>query len=150
MSCDSVDTLIRAFEDIVSSFRSSEWVQSYRRHKPPPNFTARALSAIFRDYVDVVTEWDVLSERGGKGLHHPGNIRFLVKVRKWKPTYVNASKTDKTKIAKKIVKYVYSYGGRFLKKDKDGRYYVMTDLESRKKTSQALRDAVLYDLTQMC
>jgi hypothetical protein len=89
---------------------------------------------------------DVLSERGGKGYHHPGNIRYREKVREMMPEYENECKTRKTKIAEEIVEYVHSHqSGRFLKKDEDGQYYVMTYLESRRKTNQALRDAVLSE-----
>ena len=101
------------------------------------------LGPVVRKYInaDAVTEWDVLSERGGRGNHHPGNIRYREKVREMKPEYENACKTRKTEIAEEIVEYVHSqHSGRFLKKDEDGHYYVMTDLESRRKASQALRE----------
>jgi hypothetical protein len=38
------------------------------------------------------------------------------------------------------MEYVGNYGGRFLKKDKAGHYFVMSKAESRRKTSQTLRE----------
>jgi hypothetical protein len=109
------------------------------------------LGPVGREYInaDAVTERDILilSERGGR--HHHGNIMFLRTVRETKPMYRNASKTDKTMIAKVVVNYVHSYGGRFLKQDKDGRYLVMTKSEARRKTSQAFREKKSNRLVDM-
>lgn len=88
-------------------------------------------------------EWDILSGRGGKSNHHPGNKRFRQVVDEMKNKYRTTNvKTDKTALSKAIVDYVESYGGRFLTKKnaKGGHYRVMTKAESRKKTSQALRE----------
>ena len=52
-------------------------------------------------------------------------------------------KTDKTALSQGIIAYVHSYGGRFLIQDRtanDPQWRVMTTLEARKKTSQALRE----------
>jgi hypothetical protein len=95
------------------------------------------------EYVDTddINEMDVLAGRGGKVNNHPGNIRYRNVVSETKAQYKNASRTDKTTLVKIVVKHVHNYGGRFLKKDKKdgGRYFVMTEAEARKKTSQALR-----------
>jgi hypothetical protein len=95
------------------------------------------------EYVDTddINEMDVLAGRGGKVNNHPGNIRYRNVVSETKAQYKNASRTDKTALVKIVVKHVHNYGGRFLKKDKKdgGRYFVMTEAEARKKTSQALR-----------
>jgi len=94
-----------------------------------------------REYVTDVHQWDILSERGGKANHHEGNKRYRKVVSEMKAQYRDtAAKTDKTDLSRSIVAYVHNYGGRFLKKDKNGRYYVMTMAEARKKTSQALRE----------
>eukprot|EP00547_Thalassionema_nitzschioides_P001936 CAMPEP_0194200888 /NCGR_PEP_ID=MMETSP0156-20130528/1318_1 /TAXON_ID=33649 /ORGANISM="Thalassionema nitzschioides, Strain L26-B" /LENGTH=407 /DNA_ID=CAMNT_0038925957 /DNA_START=410 /DNA_END=1633 /DNA_ORIENTATION=+ len=88
-------------------------------------------------------EWDIISGRGGKSNHHPGNKRFRQVVDEMKNKYRTTNvKTDKTALSKAIVDYVESYGGRFLTKKnaKGGHYRVMTKAESRKKTSQALRE----------
>jgi hypothetical protein len=89
-----------------------------------------------------IREWDVLSGRGGKSNHHPGNKRFRQVVDEMKAKYrITNAKTDKTALSKAIVDYVHGYGGRFLKQDESGgKYRVMTTMEARKKTSQALRE----------
>jgi hypothetical protein len=96
-----------------------------------------------KEYVDEndVHQWDILSERGGKANHHEGNKRYRKVVSEMKKQYRGIeAKTEKTDLSRKIVAHVRNYGGRFLKKGKDGRYFVMTDAEARKKTSQALRE----------
>ena len=51
------------------------------------------------------------------------------------------AKAAKTDLSRAIVDHVYGYGGRFVKLDKaSGKYEIMSTLESRKKTSQALRE----------
>jgi hypothetical protein len=94
-----------------------------------------------REYVDTVGQWDILSERGGKANNHDGNKRYRKVVSEMRAMYRDtAEKRAKTNFSKSIMEYVGNYGGRFLKKDKDGRYFVMTKAEARKKTSQALRE----------
>jgi hypothetical protein len=89
-----------------------------------------------------VMEFDILSGRGGKSNHHPGNKRFRQIVAEMKSKYrTTGDKEDKTALSRAIVKYILEMGGRFLKK-KTGRHFwtVMTINEARKKTSQALRE----------
>jgi hypothetical protein len=94
------------------------------------------------EYVDTVDKWDVLSGRGGKANHHTGNKRYRKVVSEMKAMYrATAAKTAKTELSKYVVQYVGEYGGRFLNKDEEGRYFVMTKAEARKKTSQALRES---------
>jgi hypothetical protein len=94
-----------------------------------------------REYVDTVGEWDVLSERGGKANHHIGNKRYRKVVSDMRTMYRDtADKRAKTDLSKSIMEYVGNYGGRFLKKDNDGHYYVMSKAEARRKTSQTLRE----------
>ena len=49
-------------------------------------------------------------------------------------------KDEKTDLSRSIVDQVCDYGGKFIKKDSTGRYYVLTKAEARIKTSQALRE----------
>lgn len=50
-------------------------------------------------------------------------------------------KKAKTKLSLAIVDHVREYGGRFIKKDAaTGQYYILDNIEARKKTSQALRE----------
>lgn len=94
---------------------------------------------------DAIQQWDILPGRGGHANNYDGNKRFRQVVEKMKPTYKNCkNKTDKTALSNAIVDYVTEYGGRFLKRRKGATsrkdYHVMTRQESRRKTSQALRE----------
>lgn len=105
-----------------------------------------------RQYVEEaeVHDNDILSERGGRANHHYGNKRYRKVVSDMKAQYRGIeAKTAKTDLSRTIVAYVKNYGGRFLKKGKDGRRYVMTDAEARKKTSQALRETKQLKWTQV-
>jgi len=94
-----------------------------------------------RLYINEILEWDVLCGRGGRSNHHPGNKRYRHVVSEMKQMYrTTEAKNMKTDLSRAIVEHVCNYGGRFIKKDKTGRYYVLTKAEARKKTSQALRE----------
>mmetsp|Transcript_833 Transcript_833/g.1199 ORF Transcript_833/g.1199 Transcript_833/m.1199 type:complete len:233 (+) Transcript_833:63-761(+) len=95
-----------------------------------------------KTFVETIRETDVLSGRGGKSNHHFGNKKYRQTILEMKTSYRNIqSKTEKTRISRQIVADVLEYGGRFLKLDNaTGRYYIMSDIEARKKTSQALRE----------
>jgi hypothetical protein len=104
-------------------------------------FEEQDASPSSRVYVDTVGEWDVLSERGGKANHHSGNKRYRKVVSEMRAMYRDiADKRAKTDLSKSIMEYVGNYGGRYLKKDKEGRYYLMSNAEARRKTSQTLRE----------
>lgn len=91
--------------------------------------------------VTEVRRWDILSEKGGKGNNHDGNKRFHKLVTQLKEQYREIeTKQVKTAFCRAIVSYVKGYGGRFLKKDSDGRYNEMMPSEARKKTSQCIRE----------
>jgi hypothetical protein len=94
-------------------------------------------------YVDAPSKLDILCGRGGKSNNHPGNRRYRQLVSDMKSSYRRiGSKSAKTDLSRAIVDHVYKYGGRFLKADTlAGRYIILTPDESRKKTSQALREA---------
>lgn len=86
---------------------------------------------------------DVLKGRGGRSIRHVGNKRFRKIIEDMKEMYQKMSdKTDKTALSRAIVEYVHAKGGRFLIKETNGQvgWTVMTKAESRKKTSQALRE----------
>jgi len=96
------------------------------------------------DIVDDPTDCDILCGRGGRSNHHPGNIRYRQVVGEMKASYKTiGTKAAKTGLSSAIVDHVYAYGGRFLKKidKKSGKYQVLSVIEARKKTSQALREA---------
>ena len=92
--------------------------------------------------IDKPREWDVLCGRGGRSNHHPGNKRYRQVISEMKARYRNIeAKSAKTDLSRAIVEHVFGYGGRFVKLDKpSGKYEVLSALESRKKTSQALRE----------
>ena len=99
-----------------------------------------------------ITDADILSGRGGKSNHHLGNKRFRHVVSEMKEIYrCTGQKTDKTALSRGIIEYVHSYGGRFLIQDretgKDHRWRIMTMVEARKKTSQALRETKVLKWT---
>ena len=85
---------------------------------------------------------DILCGRGGRSNNHPGNKRFRDVVNEMRMMYQNTeTKAFKTDVSRAIVEHCYSYGARFLKVDEDtGKYFVLTNAEARKKTSQALRE----------
>jgi len=102
------------------------------------------------DSVIVPNLADVLFGRGGQANGHTGNIYFRHIVRRNLLEYRRLSahppgtpgiKKKKTKLALAIVSAVQERGGRFLSQpDTNGRWVEVTEKESRKKASQALRD----------
>jgi hypothetical protein len=96
-----------------------------------------------RTYIDVVQDFDVLCGRGGKTNHHSGNKRYRQVVSEMKMMYRRTeAKTLKTDLSRAIVDHVCNYGGRFVKQEgKSGRFYLLTQSDARKKTSQALRES---------
>jgi hypothetical protein len=95
-----------------------------------------------KEFVQEVRENDILCGRGGKSNHHPGNKKYRLVVSKMKMNYRKmGSKMLKTDLSRAIVEHVYGYGGRFLKYDTaSSQYVVLSPTDSRKKTSQALRE----------
>ena len=96
-----------------------------------------------RTYVEKVGMDDILCGRGGRSNHHVGNKRYRLVVAKMKYMYRKcAAKTMKTDVSRAIVQHCTSYGARFLKLNgSNGKYYILSEREARKKTSQALREA---------
>ena len=100
-------------------------------------------------YVDTIRDTDVLCGRGGRSNHHPGNKRYRCVVSEMKSAYqMQEAKCNKTDLSRSIVDHVCQYGGRFIKKESTGRYYVLTRGEARKKTSQALRETKVLKWTK--
>jgi len=99
-------------------------------------------SGASRIYIVEVRPTDILCGRGGRSNHHPGNKRYRQIVGNIKFAYQQCpAKTLKTDLSRAIIESCYSYGARFIKQESnDGRYYVLTKAEARKKTSQALRE----------
>ena len=92
-------------------------------------------------YYTEVRACDVLCGRGGRSNHHPGNKLYRKAVKDMRDSYRNAEdKRVKANISRVIVDRVYAYGGRFLKKDEEDNYYILSKSDAQKKTSQALRE----------
>jgi hypothetical protein len=96
-----------------------------------------------RTYLDDIERNDILCGRGGRSNNHFGNKRYRQVVGKMKCMYQHCpAKTLKTDLSMSIVEHCWSYGARFVKLDeRNGKYYVLTKAEARKKTSQALRES---------
>jgi hypothetical protein len=137
--------VVSASTSSCSSSSSAQQVQAQGLDKSSPIHTLLGVSSGTRvpQYVQDVTELDVMCGRGGKSNHHAGNKRYRQVVSQMKFSYKNiGSKSAKTDLSRTIVEHVFKYGGRFLKADKDsGKFILLTPAEARKKTSQALREA---------
>lgn len=96
--------------------------------------------SLVKEFVEDPTDLDVLLGRGGKSNHHPGNKKYRDEVGNLQQWYKASQKNEKTDLSQCLVNYVHSYGGRFLKADASGKWYIVTNLVARRKASQALRE----------
>ena len=91
-----------------------------------------------------VNQHDVMCGRGGLSNKH--NVHFRMLVEENKPEYLQARKSEKRIIARKIVKSIHARGGRFIKKvDEslaDSLWYEVDEKRALEKTSQALREGL--------
>jgi hypothetical protein len=94
---------------------------------------------------DEIQQLDVLSGRGGKSNHHIGNKAFRHLVTEMKPAYRSSlTRTEKMILTDSIVENIHRMGGRFLIQNTgpfEPQWRLMTKVEARRKTSQALREA---------
>ena len=94
-----------------------------------------------KEYVENLTDLDVLCGRGGKSNHHNGNKKYRDEVGNLQQWYKSSEKNEKTDLSQCLVNYVHSYGGRFLKlEESNKRWYLVTNHVARRKASQALRE----------
>lgn len=94
-----------------------------------------------KEYVENLTDLDVLCGRGGKSNHHNGNKKYRDEVGHLQQWYKSSEKNEKTDLSQCLVNYVHSYGGRFLKlEESNKRWYLVTNHVARRKASQALRE----------
>jgi hypothetical protein len=89
--------------------------------------------------MELYSDQDVLSGRGGGTNLHPGNRHYRDLILSHRQTYDIASKSKKPNVSRKIVQMIRDRSGRFLRKEKDGLFYDIGDEAAREKTSQALR-----------
>ena len=90
-----------------------------------------------------VTKNDILCGRGGFTNNHDGNRRFRKLIDAHRQEYVDASKSKKPQVGRKLVNDILlgTPKGRFLKKDnKSGEWYEISFREASAKASQALRE----------
>jgi hypothetical protein len=98
---------------------------------------------VTKEYVDEITDLDVLMGRGGRSNHHPGNHYYLALIARTKPAYENCTqKSEKTRVAQSVVDYIHQERkGRFVEfEGETGRWYVVDNKKARTKAGQALRD----------
>lgn len=89
-----------------------------------------------------ITDRDVICERGGRSNRHIGTKRYRGMIEQYKPEYQSLmSKTAKTNLSRKVITQIKNNGGRFLKRDEDSQqYFVLSQVETTKKVSQAMRE----------
>jgi hypothetical protein len=86
---------------------------------------------------------DILLGRSKASWNHVGNRKFRVFVGLHLKRYMEAAtRLEKTMVVNAVVESVQQAGGRFLKLNKDGMWYVVSQKEAREKVGHALRDAV--------
>lgn len=110
-------------------------------NRPPDRNDAALLKPATEPVMDP-SDNDVLFGRGGMTNSHPGNRRFRDVIALHRPDYIRAQKMDKPSVAAKIVRAMRTgpFGGRFLKKRDDGKWYDVGDRSAMEKTSQGLRE----------
>jgi len=89
-----------------------------------------------------VREYDVLCGRGGLANNHPGNRLFRRIIKENKEIYQELSENTARKqmLVSSIIKAIQHHGGRFLRRQVNGKWSEITPKEARAKASQALRE----------
>ena len=99
-------------------------------------FAAKHHYSLIRQYIQELLDGDVLCGRGPGVYLHPGNRSYLDMVRARIPEYrAMTDRRDKTNLSRSIVNQF-----RFVNQDEDGRFYVISNEQALRKTSQALRE----------
>jgi hypothetical protein len=86
---------------------------------------------------------DVISGRGPKIQNHPGNVNYRKVIESRRMHYVQATKNYvKDQLARQVYSIIIKMNppGRFLKKDRDGMYYIQDEQVIIVKIKQALRE----------
>lgn len=142
-SSDIVSTIEAFAEKNKAEERERKQKQKAQRNKNnKTSRTRRFKEPIIKEYVDVPSDRDVLLGRGGKSNHHPGNKAYRDQVGTIRDSYRTSEKNEKTVSSQMLVDWVHQRGGRFLKQEDDEskRWYVVTNIVARRKSSQALRE----------
>eukprot|EP00980_Cylindrotheca_fusiformis_P015711 scaffold4531_cov103-Cylindrotheca_fusiformis.AAC.5 len=84
-----------------------------------------------RQYVDSVTDNDVISERGGFSKKHPGNKSYLEHCRGKEEKYKNSNNREKRAMTMAVVQWVLGRGGKFLEREDkfSSRWFIMSEAE---------------------
>jgi len=89
------------------------------------------------------TKLDVLCGRSPADRAHAGNLRLETCIELHKSQYLSASKSEKSKIIKKIVTAIETQGGRFLKRKlSDGTFVALPPRNAREKVGLAMREFI--------
>lgn len=118
----------RANEQIVPESKNKEeiWSSSLCKQKGPQS----------REYVKIISDWDVLFGKGSIARNHIGNKKYCDEVdvlRRWRSCI-------QAELAQYLVSYIHSSGGRFLKMDEsNNKWYIVPNSLAHRKASQALR-----------
>jgi hypothetical protein len=91
---------------------------------------------------DNITELDFLEARGGEGNKHPGNRAYLDQKDMLRHAYKSAKTSqEKHQISMDLVHWLQARGGRFLKQDVCGRWYIQANEITYAKAKQKLNEA---------
>jgi hypothetical protein len=93
------------------------------------------------DRIDLPSLRDVLIGKGKPFQRHPGNVHLRTVIGQYLEKYVDAKKRDKPAMFWEVVDIVKKSSGRFLKKDRDGWWIVVTDDEAREKVGKTFTSA---------
>jgi hypothetical protein len=84
-------------------------------------------------------KFDVLLGRGKPLQKHDGNLNYHYVIEGYHANYDQATKLEKTQLAKYIVEKIQSQGGRFLKQEDEG-WLEISDEDARVKVSHTFRN----------
>lgn len=126
-------------EDTVSPIDS---VSTHTEQSSKSSSRSSESEPIEKEYVEEITDCDVLMGRGGRSNHHPGNHFYLALIAETKPKYEKCKqKSQKTRVAQSVVDFInHERNGRFVELDETERWYVVCNKKARTKAGQALRD----------
>ena len=136
-------------QPVVADFAAAEILKSQKAaptdSKMAPKQSKRKprkVIPLYKDYISVYKDTDVLFGRGGRSNHHPGNKIYRDIVTERQPYYRKCDKNQKTRVAQSIVDLIQQHHhGRFLELDKEvNRWYIVPNIVSRRKVGQALRE----------
>jgi hypothetical protein len=115
-----------------------KWVEERKRLEAER--AAEERDNMSSDRIEYPTSVDVLLGKGQPFQTFLGNLRLADQVHQYSNVYLQADRFEKTVISMDLVYKVRESGGRFLKKDEDGTWVLVSDEEARRKVSQSFRN----------